>query len=88
MQRIVARQTVSSALTFTLGPLQASADALLNNRAFELGKDAQHLKHGLAGRRGCVETLLMQKQVDAERVKFGLVPSITFAFSACVASIF
>ena len=35
----------------------------------ELGKDAQHLKHRLAGRRGRIETLLMQKQVDAERVK-------------------
>jgi hypothetical protein len=43
----------------------------LNNRAFKLGKDAEHLKHDLAGRRGRVETLLMQKQVDAERVKFG-----------------
>src|SRR6266436_3528433 len=47
---------------------------VLNDRALELGKHAEHLKHGLAGRRGCVETLLMQKQVDAERVKFGLVP--------------
>jgi hypothetical protein len=43
----------------------------LDNRAFELGKDAKHLKHGLAGRRGRIETLLMQKQVNAEGVKFG-----------------
>jgi hypothetical protein len=43
----------------------------LNYRALELGKDAQHLKHRLAGRRGRIETLLMQKQVDAERVKLG-----------------
>jgi len=36
-------------LTFTLGPLYASANALLDNRAFELGKDGQHLKYGFAG---------------------------------------
>src|SRR5262249_41441274 len=61
----------AKAFTFTLGPLEASAHALLNDRALELGKDAQHLKHRLAGRRGRIETLLMQKQVDAERVKLG-----------------
>src|SRR5262249_43822531 len=49
----------------------AVGHALLNYRALELGKDTEHLKHRLAGRRGRVETLLMQKQVDAERVKLG-----------------
>src|SRR5262249_18602379 len=35
------------------------------------GTFAQHLKHGLASRRGRIETLLMQKQVNAEGVKLG-----------------
>jgi hypothetical protein len=61
----------AEAFTFTLGPLKASADPFLNNRAFELGKNPEHLKHGLACWRGRIETLLMQKQVDAERVKLG-----------------
>jgi len=39
--------------------------------AFELSKDAQRLKHGLACWRGRTEALLMQKQVDAKRVKLG-----------------
>jgi hypothetical protein len=64
----------AESFTFTLGPLKASADALLNDRAFELGKNAEHLKHGLACWRGRIEALLMQKQVDAERVKLGQEP--------------
>src|SRR6266487_547505 len=71
LSQLIRDRRSAKSLTFTLGPLQASADALLNDRALELGKDAEHLKHGLAGRRGRVETLLMQKQIDAERVKFG-----------------
>jgi hypothetical protein len=55
----------------TLGPLKASANPFLNNRAFELGKNPEHLKHGLARRRSRIETLLMQKEIDAERVKLG-----------------
>ena len=43
----------------------------MNYRVLELGKYAEHLKHRLAGRRGRIQTLLMQKQVDAERVKLG-----------------
>jgi hypothetical protein len=61
----------TEAFTFTLGPLKASANTFLNNRAFELGKNPEHLKHGLACRRGRIETLLMQKEIDAERVKLG-----------------
>src|SRR5262249_32636199 len=71
LSQLIRDRRPAKALTFTLGPLQASANALLDNRVFELGKDAQHLKHGLAGRRGRIETLLMQKQVDAKRVKLG-----------------
>jgi hypothetical protein len=61
----------AEAFTFTLGPLKASANTFLDNRAFELGKNPKHLKHGLACRSGRIETLLMQKQIDAERVKLG-----------------
>src|SRR5215813_635110 len=65
---------IRSASLFAIGGRPSrlpSRLALLNYRALELGKDAQHLKHRLAGRCGRVETLLMQKQVDAERVKLG-----------------
>src|SRR5262249_28552120 len=61
----------AQSFAFTLGPLKASTDALLNYRAFELSKNAEHLKHGLACWRGRIEALLMQKQVDSERVKLG-----------------
>src|ERR1700730_14061576 len=49
-------------------PCESRADALPDHRALELGKDAQHLEHGLAARRRRIETLLMQKKVDAERM--------------------
>src|SRR5262249_59496839 len=50
---------------------KASTDSLLNHSALKLGKDIHHLKHSLAG--GCrrVEALLVQEQVDAERMQFG-----------------
>jgi hypothetical protein len=65
LSQLVRDRRPAKSFTFTLGPLEASADVLLNYRVFELGKDTEHLKHSLAGRRGGVETLLMQKQVDA-----------------------
>ena len=40
-----------------LGPSNASAHALDNHAAFELGKHAHHLKHGLAGRRRGVDAI-------------------------------
>jgi len=40
-----------------LGPSNASAHALDNHTAFELGKHAHHLKHGLAGRRRGVDAI-------------------------------
>jgi len=40
-------------------------------RSLELGKDAQHLEHGLAGGGGRIERLLTQEQIDPERVEFG-----------------
>ena len=61
-----------SAKLFALvpGPRKASTDPFLNHGTLKLGKDTHHLKHGLAG--GCrrVEALLVQEQVNAERVQF------------------
>src|SRR5262249_786259 len=71
LSQLVRDRWPAESFTFTLGPLKASAHALLNYRAFELAKNADHLKHRLACWRGRIETLLMQKQVDAERVKLG-----------------
>jgi hypothetical protein len=42
-----------------LAPGHASANPLDNHPALELGKDAHHLKHGLAGRRRGVDAPLM-----------------------------
>ena len=49
----------------SLGPAQAGHDALADHRALELGEHAQHLEHRPAGRRRCIEPLLVQEQVDA-----------------------
>ena len=49
-------------------PRQARSDSLLDHRALELGKDTEHAKHRLAGRCGGVEALLVQEEVDANRV--------------------
>jgi hypothetical protein len=56
-------------LALTTRPRKASADSFLNHGALKLGEDAHHLKHRLAG--GCrrVEALLVQKEIDAHRVK-------------------
>jgi hypothetical protein len=40
----------------------------LDHGALELSKHAQHLKHRLACWRRRVEALLMQEQIDAQRV--------------------
>jgi hypothetical protein len=53
------------------GPFQASADSFLDHGALELGKYTHHLKHGFAGRRGGVDPLLMQIQIDPQRVQLG-----------------
>ena len=57
--------------TLGLGPRHAGQHALADDRALELGKHAEHLKHRLAGRRRGVEALLMQVKLDPERVQFG-----------------
>ena len=40
------------------------------NIALELGEYAHHLKHRLTGRRGGIDTLLMQVQIDLFGVEF------------------
>jgi hypothetical protein len=54
---------------FATGPRQPSADSFLDHRPLELGEDAHHLKHRLAGRRGRVDSPLVQEQVDLERMQ-------------------
>jgi hypothetical protein len=62
-------------LALRLGPSKAGAHPLLNDRAFELGKDTKHLKHGLTARRRRVDTLLMQEQVHATGMDLGRKPT-------------
>ena len=52
-------------------PLKRGTDSFLDDRVLELSKDAKHLEHGPAGRGGRVEALLMQKQIDLERMELG-----------------
>ena len=47
------------------GAGDAGADALDDDRAFELGEHAEHLEQCPAGRRGRVYALLMQIQIAA-----------------------
>ena len=47
-------------LTLRLGAGEASVDPLTDDFALELGKHAEHLKHGTARGRGGVEALLVQ----------------------------
>jgi hypothetical protein len=56
---------------FAPGPRHACSDTFLNDGAFKLGKHAHHLKHSLACGRGRINALLMQIQVDTERMDFG-----------------
>jgi hypothetical protein len=51
-----------------LGATEAGADALLDHGALELGEHPHHLKHRFAGWRRGVEALLVQVEVDLERV--------------------
>jgi hypothetical protein len=60
-----------SRLTLGASPLKACLHSLPDHGAFELGKHAHHLKHRLAGRRGGVEPLLVEHEIDPEGVKFG-----------------
>ena len=61
----------AEALAFTPGPRKAGPHTFLNDGALKLGKHTEHLKHGLAGRRCGVEALLMQEQVDSQRMQLG-----------------
>jgi hypothetical protein len=61
----------TKALALAPGPRKPGADALLNHCALEFGEHAHHLKHGLACRRRGVDPLLMQEQIDVERMQLG-----------------
>jgi hypothetical protein len=54
-----------------LGPRHAGQHALADNRGFKLGECVKHLKPRLTCRRGGTEALLMQVEIDLERVEFG-----------------
>ena len=49
----------------------AGAHPLLDQRALKLGERTKHLKHRLTCRRGGIEALLMQVEIDLDRVQFG-----------------
>ena len=52
-------------LSFRSGPRQTSMNPLLDDVGLELREYADHAKHGLARRRGGIQRLLVQEQVDA-----------------------
>src|SRR5262249_47795955 len=52
-------------LTRCFGPLKPGVDALSDHAALEFGKGAGNLKHELPGRRGGVERLLIEIEIDA-----------------------
>jgi hypothetical protein len=54
-----------------LRSLQARLDAALDHRPFKLCEHAHHLEEGLPGWRCSVHPLLMEKEVNAKRVKLG-----------------
>jgi len=56
---------------FADSPAKPSADTFCDHRALKLAEYAEHLKHGLVARRRGVQSLLVQKQVDAKRVQLG-----------------
>jgi hypothetical protein len=58
----------SKAFALAHGPRKPSTDSFPKDRALELGEHAHHLKQRFAGRRPSIEALLVQEQVDAERV--------------------
>lgn len=65
---IFAHRTTPEALPLAPRPREARLDALNNNGALELGKDAEHLKHRPSRWGGGVEALLMQIQMNVFRM--------------------
>ena len=51
-------------LTVRLRTFQSRIDSLSYNGSFELGENTTHLEHGPTRGRGCVNSLLMQIQVN------------------------
>src|SRR5262249_5961712 len=58
-------------LSSILGPRKPGTDSFLDHRPLEFGKHAHHAEQRLAGRRSCVDALLMQEKVNAERMDLG-----------------
>ena len=56
-------------LSLRSGACQPGIDALLDHRSLELGECARHLKQQLSGRRGRVDVLLIEVQVNPRRLK-------------------
>ena len=52
-------------------PFDAGLDALLNHRSFELRKDPHHPKESLPGRRGGIDALLMNEEINFLCVDLG-----------------
>ena len=57
-------------LALGLGSGHARLDPLLDHGPLELGEDAQHPEHGLAGWRGGVDALLVEVELDVLGVQF------------------
>jgi len=58
-------------LALVYGSPESSTDSFLDHRPLELGKYAHHLKHCFPARSSRVEALLMQKQINMQRVQLG-----------------
>ena len=58
----------SKAFALAHGPRKPGTHSFPKDRALELGEHAHHLKQRFARRRPSIEALLVQEQVDAERV--------------------
>src|SRR3954469_3017310 len=56
----------TTVLAVGLSPSDACVHALADHGTLELSEDAHHLKHCLAGRRRSVDSLLVEKEVDAQ----------------------
>src|SRR4051812_17512423 len=55
-------------LSLATRPRQPSFDPLHDDGTLELGEDTEHLEHRFAGRRACVQALLVKVQIHAFRM--------------------
>jgi hypothetical protein len=64
-RHVVGRDWPTQALTLSAGSVEPGTRALNQHRALEFGKDAGHPEQRPTGRRGCVDTLLVEVEVYA-----------------------